>query len=180
MSQYPDRFRQRMVQKLTQPGAMSATSLAAEVGVSQATLSRWVREFGSVGAVSMMQNGRRADEWTAAEKLRAVMEYEGLDEQQRGEYLRGKGLHSTQVESWKQEMLRVLGGKGKVGRKADPQLKEIKALRSELKRKEKALAETAALLVLKKKAQAIWGTTRTKDKRAGPQASDRVGGTISE
>ena len=57
MSQYPDRFRQRMVQKLTQPGAMSATSLAAEVGVSQATLSRWVREFGSVGAVSMMQNG---------------------------------------------------------------------------------------------------------------------------
>ena len=78
------------------------------------------------------------------------MEYEGLDEQQRGEYLRGKGLHSTQVESWKQEMLRVLGGKGKVGRKADPQLKEIKALRSELKRKEKALAETAALLVLKK------------------------------
>ena len=44
----------------------------------------------------------------------------------------------------------MLGGKGKVGRKADPQLKEIKALRSELKRKEKALAETAALLVLKK------------------------------
>ena len=180
MSQYPDRFRQRMVQKLTQPGAMSATSLAAEVGVSQATLSRWVREFGSVGAVSMMQNGRRADEWTAAAKLRAVMEYEGLYEQQRGEYLRGKGLHSTQVESWKQEMLRVLGGKGKVGRKADPQLKEIKALRSELKRKEKALAETAALLVLKKKLKRSGGTTRTKDKRAGPQGSDRVGGTISE
>ena len=127
--------------------------------MSQATLSRWVREFGSVGAVSMMQNGRRADEWTAAAKLRAVMEYEGLDEQQRGEYLRGKG---------------------KVGRKADPQLKEIKALRSELKRKEKALAETAALLVLKKKLKRSGGTTRTKDKRAGPQASDRVGGTISE
>ena len=57
----------------------------------------------------------------------------------------------------KQEMLGVLGGKGKVGRKADPQLKEIKALRSELKRKEKALAETAALLVLKKKARGVWG-----------------------
>ena len=162
MSQYPDRLRQRMVQKLTQPGAMSTPSLAAEVGVPQATLSRWVREFGSVAAVSMMQNGRRADEWTAAAKLRAVMEYEGLDEQQRGEYLRGKGLHSTQVENWKQEMLRVLGGKGKVGRKADPQLKEIKALRSELKRKEKALAETAALLVLKKSSSDLGGQRRRK------------------
>ena len=69
--------------------------------------------------------------------------------------MRERGLYTAQLEGWRQEMLRALGGKGKGSEQKDRQ--RIKDLEGELRRKDRALAETAALLVLKKKAQAIWG-----------------------
>ena len=101
--------------------------------------------------------GKRPQDWTAEEKLEAVLEMEKLDEQEKGKYLREKGLHTVHVQRWKQEMLEGLKSNGKGLSKADPQGKKIKELEKELNRKEKALAETAALLVLKKKAEDIWG-----------------------
>ena len=85
----------------------------------------------------------------------AVLEYERLEEEQRGQYLREKGLHAVHLERWKQSIIEGL--KTPKRNKQDPQTKKIKELEKELRRKDKALAETAALLVLKKKAQAIWG-----------------------
>jgi hypothetical protein len=98
---------------------------------------------------------RRPLDWAAEEKLNAVLEYEKLEEEERGKYLREKGLHAVHIERWKQEL--VEGLKSRKSSKRDPRDKRIKELEKELRRKEKALAETAALLVLKKKAQAIWG-----------------------
>jgi hypothetical protein len=63
-------------------------------------------------------------------------------------------LYSVDIERWREEMLQALSKKPKKG---DPKDKRIRGLESELRRKEKALAEAAALLVLKKKAQGIWG-----------------------
>ena len=82
---------------------------------------------------------------------------EKLEEQDKGKYLREEGIHTIHVQRWKQEMLEGLKSNGKGLRKAAPQAKRIKELEKELNRKDKALAETAALLVLKKKAQDIWG-----------------------
>ena len=101
-----------------------------------------------------MSTNKRPQNWTAEEKMRAVIEYEGMDEQERGRYLREKGLYSVDIERWLEEMRRALSKKPKKG---DPKEKRIRQLEGELRRKEKALAETAALLVLKKKAQEIWG-----------------------
>ena len=98
---------------------------------------------------------RRPQDWTAEEKLNAVLEYEKLEEEQRGKYLREKGLHSVHIERWKEELIEGL--KSSKSAKKDPRDKRIKELERELRRKDKALAETAALLVLKKKAQDIWG-----------------------
>ena len=98
---------------------------------------------------------RRPLDWAAEEKLNAVLEYEKLEEEERGKYLREKGLYAVHIERWKQEL--VEGLKSRKSSKKDPRDKRIKELEKELRRKEKALAETAALLVLKKKAQAIWG-----------------------
>jgi hypothetical protein len=83
-----------------------------------------------------------------------VLEYERMNEEQRGRYLRERGLYSVDIERWREEMLQALSKKPKRG---DPKDRRIRQLEGELRRKEKALAETAALLVLKKKAQAIWG-----------------------
>ena len=158
MSEYTDKFKQTMVSKLTAPGAISAGSLSTEVGIAQSTLSRWVREYVNMDSKGVNMKEKRPQDWTAEEKLEAVLEMEKLDdEQDKGKYLREKGIHTIHVQRWKQEMLEGLKSNGKGLSKAAPQGKRIKELEKELNRKDKALAETAALLVLKKKAQDIWG-----------------------
>ena len=155
MSEYTLSFKEAMVKKMSSPEAKSATELAQEVGVPQSTLSRWLRDFGSLsGEGTEGTMGKRAQKWPAEEKLRAVVEYERLEEESRGKYLREKGLHGVDIQRWRAEVLAVLGKKP---RKGDAQGQRIRALEAELRRKDSALAETAALLVLKKKAQAIWG-----------------------
>ena len=157
MSKYSDKFKEEMVCKLTAPGTMSAGSLATEVGVAQSTLSRWVREYVNMNGKGVNMKDKRPQDWTAEEKLEAVLEMEKLDEQEKGKYLREKGIHTIHIQRWKQEMLDGLKLNGKSLSKADPRDKRIKELEKELNRKDKALAETAALLVLKKKAEEIWG-----------------------
>jgi transposase len=155
MGEYTRGFKESMVQKLTGFEAKSATALAAEVGVPQSTLSRWVREYGRFeGRAAEGDMAKGVQQWGPEEKLRAVIEYEKLDEEARGKYLREKGLYSVDIERWRAEMLAAVGKRPK-DRNAQGQ--RIRKLEAELRRKDKALAETAALLVLKKKAQAIWG-----------------------
>ncbi len=155
VGEYTDDFREAMVKKMSGPDGKSATTLALEVGVSQSTLSAWKRRYGRLGAVGLEgAMGKRAAKWGPEEKLRAVLEYEKLDEESRGKYLREHGLYSVDIERWRSEMLAAVGKQPKV---RDAQGQRIRELEAELRRKEKALAETAALLVLKKKAQEIWG-----------------------
>ena len=157
MQYYPEDFKKAMVVKMGGSEARSATSLAEETGVSQSSLSRWLRSYATVRVEGESMKQRRPQDWSAEEKLEALLEYERISEQQRGEFLRGKGLHEPTLEKWKKEMLEGLKIKPFVGGKKDPQRKRIAALERELRRKEAALAEAAALLVLKKKADAIWG-----------------------
>ncbi len=155
MSNYPETVKEAMVRKLTIPGAPSACALAQEVDITQSTLSRWVREYAKLGKAGGVMKGRRPQDWTAEKKLDAVVEYEKLDEEERGKYLREEGLHSVHIERWKRQI--IVGLKGPKSSKKDPRDTKIKELEKELGRKEKALAEAAALLMLKKKAQSIWG-----------------------
>jgi len=152
---YKDAFKEAMVKKMIGPTAMSAAALAEQAGVAQTTLSRWLKQYGNISeAGGNMGSKKRAQNWTAEEKLKAVLEYEALDEEVRGKHLREKGLYEVEIRRWREEMLQALKKKPKRG---DAKERRIRELEGELQRKEKALAETAALLVLKKKAQAIWG-----------------------
>jgi|TARA_B100001964_G_C14191682_1_gene581374 transposase-like protein len=156
MREYSDTIKEAMVVKLTSPGAPSASSLAQEVGITQSTLSRWVKEYAKVGRAGGVMKARRPLDWAAEEKLNAVLQYEKLEEEERGQYLREKGLHAVHIERWIEELIEGLKS-SKSGKRDPRDKKRIKELEKELRRKEKALAETAALLVLKKKVQAIWG-----------------------
>ena len=153
---YTVSFKETMVGKMSGPGARSAGSLSAETGVPQSTLSRWLRLYGSVDATGgSMSNNGRAKDWPAEKKLQTVQDYDGLaDEESRGRFLRERGLYSVEIGRWREEMLAALSRKPK---RKDPKDQRIKELERELRRKEKALAETAALLTLKKTAQQIWG-----------------------
>ena len=101
----------------------------------------------------------RPQNWSAANKLRAVNETFSMTEEEVGAYCRRNGLYSNHLDEWQQALIAGLKLSNNKGQKLETaKLKvEIKQLKSELTRKEKALAETAALLILKKKADLIWG-----------------------
>ncbi len=156
--EYPERFKAKMVQKLTVPGAPSATALSEEVGVPQPTLSKWVREAGRVGGMGTSKRtkaGKRPQDWPAEEKLEAVVEAASLSEEDLGTFLRRRGLHSTHLRQWREQLIAGLAALR--SKKTSAEARRIRELERELRRKDKALAETAALLVLKKKVQSIWG-----------------------
>lgn len=104
----------------------------------------------------MTPAARRPQDFTAHEKLAMVLEAASLAEHELGEFLRRNGLHEAHLEEWRAAALEGLGNAQR-HKKTSPEAKRIRELEKELDRKDKALAETAALLVLKKKALAIWG-----------------------
>lgn len=167
MKKYSRGFRERMLQRLCMPGGPSAHALAKEVGVHSSTLSRWRREAAHrVGGSNAGGRGverkdnRRPQEWNGREKLQAVVEAEGLGEEKLGEFLRRRGLHQVHLRQWREEAVSGLEkarGSGGQSREVARHKRRIRELESELRRKEAALAETAALLVLKKKVHVLWG-----------------------
>jgi transposase-like protein len=138
---------------LVGPSARSATALAAEVGVPQATLSRWLLAARNVHG---MTRSKKTTQWTGAEKLRVVREAHGLSETALGALLRREGLHETQLAAWRAAAEAALAAPTRGRRAPSSEAKRIQALERELRRKDAALAEAAALLVLKKKAEAYW------------------------
>jgi len=162
---YSPAFRALMIQKMTDPDGPSPVSLADEIGVSRSSLYRWVSEADTLDiptpseppsfaeSMKRLSNMKRPQDWSAEEKLAAVLDAAALSEEELGAFLRSRGLHDAQLQQWRDQML--IGLEPKAVKRAES--KRIHDLEKELRRKDKALAETAALLVLKKKAQEIWG-----------------------
>jgi len=160
MPTYSESFKRKIVQRVLLPGGPSAYALSKEVGIGQPTISRWVRTLGNVIRMNDNRGGaasgsRRPEDWSAAERLRVVMEASKLGDEELGELLRREGLHEETLSDWREAVLDAL--QPKQARPSAADKKRIKQLERELARKDKALAEAAALIILKKKAQAIWG-----------------------
>ena len=157
---YPDTFKRRMVSRLTGAGAMSAMALSQDIGVSQGTLSRWLREAGSIEGMSKNKSNpahQSPREWSIEKKIRVVYEAMSLSDDKLGEFLRREGLHEVQLQEMRQAVEEALGGgKKKAAKKSRLDARKIKNLEREIVRKDKALAEVTALLVLKKKLDAYY------------------------
>lgn len=161
---YSEAFKSRIVRRLVGPSAGSANAVAQEVGVSQVTLSRWLRAARTVDGMTRPAT----TQWTGAEKLRVVTEARGLRGSALGAFLRREGLHESQLTAWRAAAEAALTDPARGRAKPSAEAKRIQELERELRRKDKALAETAALLVLKKKLQDIWGDADdTTDARSG-------------
>jgi transposase len=169
---YTSGFKARMVQRLTGPNAPTAKDLAAEVGVTGSTLGRWVAKASTVEDVSKKKAppnapGGAADEperhvrsvreWPAAEKLRVLGAAAQLEGEALGELLRREGLHTAQLDEWRAEMLAALGQPATA--RKDPNARRVQELEREVARKDKALAEVTALLVLRKKLAALFDSS---------------------
>ena len=107
-----------------------------------------------------MNEEKSPQSWTAEQKLQIVIACESMDEGQANAHCREHGIYPHHVKQWRAEFLKLMTTPPKAANPARvKQLREEnKSLKKELRRKEKALAEAAALLVLKKKAEGMWGT----------------------
>lgn len=161
MPEYAEGFKSRMIERMAGVEGISATALSLEMGIPQSTLSRWLRRAGRMGSMKMKHRTDRARsprQWTTEEKLRVVLATAELNGEELGAYLRKEGLHQAQPDQWRSAVAEALSGPDKQKRKAArEEARKIKTLERELRRKDKALAEVTALLVLKKKLEALMG-----------------------
>lgn len=157
---YPKERTEAVLKKLLPPNNKTIKELAKEEGISEGTLYNW-RKAGRAAGRLMPDGDSSPAGWTSADKFAAVVETAAMNEAVLSGYCRERGLYPEQVKAWREtceqanDWERSQTKRLKDARKADE--KRVKELERELRHKEKALAETAVLLVLRKKAQAIWG-----------------------
>ncbi len=142
------------------PNNMSIRQLSQEEGISEATLHNWRAEARGKG--QLMPNADAGPEgWSSRDKFSAVLETAALNETDLAEYCRKRGLYPAQIAAWRLACEQAndwdRASSARLGRATKEEKKRVKDLERELARKDRALAETAALLVLRKKAAAIWG-----------------------
>ena len=184
---YTDAFKTQMVKRMVGPSGVSAATLARQVGVSQPTLSQWLRAANRVAAMTPPSDEKKPalppgpKKWTPEEKLRVLAAAQELKGEELGALLRGEGLHEAQLREWQQAAAGALSGTAseplpaKERKRLAAAEKRVKELERELHRKEKALAETAALLVLEKKLQAMgWDERHLADEDdSGDEKSEK-------
>lgn len=160
MPRYSEERREAVLRKMLPPHNRALKELAAEEGISEATLYNWRRQARAQGRL-LPDADAGPEGWSAGDKFAAVLETAALNEAELGEYCRKRGLYGEQIQAWRAACEQANDwAQARVQRtraEEAQQRKRVRELERELKRKDKALAEAAALLVLSKKAAAIWG-----------------------
>jgi transposase-like protein len=154
-TKYSQEFKDSLIARMLPPENASVPDLVRETGVPRDTLYTWRRKYRHrQGPVAGAPHNHR--HFSQDEKLAIIIESASLNEVELGEYCRSKGLYPEQISGWKKAFVASEAAPAKAERE---QLRQkdttIKTLQRELNRKEKALAEAAALLVLEKKLQAL-------------------------
>lgn len=156
MTGYSPERKEAVLSKVLPPQSRSVVEVANEEGIHCSTLYAWLKIAKNNGVT--MSNSTSL---TAEKKLAIIIETSPLTESELAKYCRENGFYPEQIKVWKSEFVQGMQIK-KVSKKASikeaqADKAEIKKLKKELRRKEKALAETAAILVLRKKLNAFYG-----------------------
>ena len=157
---YNEEFKRAAVKKLLLPGGQGTTRTAEFLGIPATTLVSWKQKYAIDSVMKKSNKSAESQSWSPEKKLKAIIETFSMNELQLGEFLRKNGLHSSDLERWKRECINTL--KSGVGRpKKDPEIFELRkkerALERDLRRKDMALAEMSARIVLLKKSHLLCG-----------------------
>ena len=151
MARYGQAYKDRAVARLLPPESAAEEVVAREIGVAAGTLRRWRED-----AQPRPARGRA---WTAGARLEAVITAAAMSDAGKNAWCREHGVYPDELDKWRLSATTALAEPEEA--RASPQAtrqdkKRIKELERELLRKDRALAETAALLVLSKKVAAIF------------------------
>ena len=149
-----------VLKRMLPPGNMAIRQVSQEEGISEATLHKWRSQARGTG--QLLPNADAGSEGLSSrDKFAAVLESAAMTEADLADYCRRRGLFAEQIKAWRMacELAndRDRASTARMSQATKEEKKRIKELERELARKDRALAETAALLVLRKKASAIWG-----------------------
>jgi transposase-like protein len=159
MTLYPDEQKRSLIERMLPPQNADIPPLSRETGIPKDTLYGWRRQAPRARGIAPPSSASSAERWSSEEQFAMVVETAALSEAERGEYCRQRGLYPEQLQGWRRACAQANAGQAAPRPKHEAQAdqRRIRELERELSRQEKALAEAAALLVLRKKAQAIWG-----------------------
>lgn len=157
---YSAERKEAVIRKMLPPHNRSVPEIANEEGISEATLYNWRKEARSKGRL-LPDSDRTPEGWSSRDKFAAVLETASMNEEQLGQYCRQRGLYPEQIAAWRAACELANDWQETQSREDREQIRDLRRKQKELerenRRKDKALAEAAALLILKKKAAAIWG-----------------------
>lgn len=150
MARYGQAFKDRAVARLLPPESAAVDVVAREIGVSASTLERW--------RADALAAGRSGGVWTAAARLEAVLTTAAMSEGDKAAWCRSQGVYPSELAEWRQAAQAALEdpSAARAGNANAAERRRMKALERELRRKDKALAEAAALLVLSKKLEGLF------------------------
>jgi transposase len=163
MRRYSEAVKADVIRRMSPPHRQSVARISEELGIHVITLYNWRQTWRLQGEV-VPASVKDPEGWDATDKFMVVLETAGLNATELSAYFRERSLYPEQVERWRQasqdaneKPVLTLKEQKELERLRAQDQKEIKRLKQELRRKEKALAEAAALLIASKKIQAFWG-----------------------
>jgi len=154
-TRYTKAFKEQAIEKVLQRGHKTINSIADELNVNHHTLKNWLQPYDQRESMPKTLANKRPEDLGPEERFQLLMESSALEGEALNAFCRQKGIFSHHLEAWKKAFL--FPPQNAVKTASDKVLRdENKQLKKELNRKEKALAEAAALLVLQKKFNAFW------------------------
>ena len=152
---YTAAFKEQALSKVYQRGNRTIATIAKELNMNVGTLKNWMKNMSQNDRAQFSGRDKRPQDWSLDERMSALLSTHALSGETLQAWCREHGVFSHQLTQWRTEFCRpTTNGDGQLMRTLKD---ENKRLERELTRKEKALAEAAALLVLQKKFQALLG-----------------------
>lgn len=159
MLRIPKARKEAILNKMMSPYPPTIVALSKQEGISEATLYNWRKQLRQEGR-PVPEHDRTSENWSAQTKFAVVVETVAFTEIELAEYCRSKGLYPDQIKAWRDAAIDAQNSSQVIAAAHQQQSrdyrKQIKQLETDLARKEKALAEAAALLILQKKMRALW------------------------
>ena len=163
---YTRRIKETAIRMMLPPKNIPLKKITEILGIPEGTLKKWRQELRENGH-PLPEADPPADRWSSQDKFLIVTETMKMNEAELSEYCRKNGLYAEQIRNWQENCMNANGNiPGQIAelmQQDKAAQRELRRLKKELQRKESALAETAALLVLRKKAEAIWGSSQDEE-----------------
>lgn len=150
---FSQEFKQAIVNKLLNRDQQTIEQFCEQNGLALSTVTRWQSECANVSRMNQKKNKSKL---SAENILKIISETYSLNEEELGLYLRKHGLHTAQISEWREDILASMNKPKVFLNKKDARDLKINDLEKNLRKKDAALAEVSALLILQKKANLLW------------------------